>query len=327
MKDIEIKITKSTRYVDIEKPTEKIGNEGENLQTNLVFSFTDKFVDGQGRLEYRIDGQDTYVNLIKIGESYQTPVKSEMTKKGAVDMQLVITEGTDENEIPKFKSNVFYLPFGESINAEIEQPEEYEEWIDIANTKLNQLDEGLVEIETQSAYAKEQGDYANEQGKFAQEQAENVQSDILNIRNIADEANDKSDTAISIAKGANQALDYLDYANMIANFNAFEKDKFNTSQQIMIKKLNVPDMWIYQLTNEYRYYTYTTDEEVIDLLLSDNGFHVGYYILSALETQKVDLTNYIKNTDVATSTKAGVIKAWVSTNADGENGLNISTEV
>jgi hypothetical protein len=145
MKNIEIKITKSTRYVDIENETQKVGNEGENLQSNLIFSFTDSFVDGQARLEYTIDGESRYAILNKIGETYQTPVKAEMTKKGAVDMQLVITEGTDETEIPKFKSNVFYLPYGNSINAEIEQPEEYEEWIDIANTKLNQVDK-LEEI-------------------------------------------------------------------------------------------------------------------------------------------------------------------------------------
>ena len=327
MKQFEIKITKSTRYVDFENDNEKVGNIGENLQTMLVFSFTDEFVNGQARLEYTINGENQYVFMEKVGETYQTPVTSQLAQNGSVDLQLVITEGTDENEIPKFKSNVFYLPFGKSINATIEQPEEYEEWIDIANTKLNQLDEGLVEIETQSAYAKEQGDYANEQGEFAQKQGENVQNDILNIRNIADESKEMSETAISIAKGASQTLDYLTYQDMITNFNAFEKEKFSTGQNVMIKQLNIPDMWIYQLTNEYKYYTYNTDEEIIDLLLSDNGFHVGYYILSALETQKVDLANYIKNTDVATSTKAGVIKAWASTNADGENGLNISTEV
>lgn len=35
---------------------------------------------------------------------------------------------------------------------------------------------------------------------------------------------------------------------------------------------------------------------------------------------------YVKNTDFASMTKAGVIKTWMSTNEDGEIGLNISTE-
>ena len=302
MRDIEIKITKSTRFVDFK--TEVIGNDGESLQSKLIFTFKDEFVDGQARLEYEINCEKYYAQLEKIGKSYEIPIKSVMTKQGSINMQLVITQGTDENEIPIFKSNKFFLTCNESINAEIEEPQQYNEWIDVANTKLNQLDEGLVEIETQSSYAKEQGDYAKQEGAKVDE--------VINyVVKTSEEANDKSDTAISIAKGANQALDYLDYQNMIINFNAFEKEKFMTGQQIMIKKLNVPDIWIYQLTEEYKYYTYTTDEEVIDLLLSENGFHVGYYVLSALETQKVDLTEYVKNTDVATGTTLGLVMANV----------------
>ena len=55
MKDIEIKISRETRMVDLSKTT--IGNDGENLQGNLVFSFTDDFVKGQGRLEYILNGE------------------------------------------------------------------------------------------------------------------------------------------------------------------------------------------------------------------------------------------------------------------------------
>lgn len=58
-------------------------------------------------------------------------------------MQLVITEGTDEEEIPVFKSNTFKLYCNSSINAEIEQPEEYAQWIEIANTKINELNEAI----------------------------------------------------------------------------------------------------------------------------------------------------------------------------------------
>ena len=57
-------------------------------------------------------------------------------------------------------------------------------------------------------------------------------------------------------------------------------------------------MWIYQLTNEYKYYAYSSDEEIIELSASSNGLHVGYYILSQLETQKVDLTDYQKRSEL-----------------------------
>jgi len=138
MEDIEIKISKKSRMVDLSKS--KIGNEAENLQGNLVFSFKDEFVNGQARLELTIDGQDSWIPLLKEEETYYCPIKSAITKKGKIEMQLVITENEDEDGIPIFKSNVFYVWVERSINAEIEQPEEYPTWIEIANEKLNQMD-------------------------------------------------------------------------------------------------------------------------------------------------------------------------------------------
>ena len=145
MKDIEIKISKETRQVDLSKYV--IGNDAENLQGNLVFTFTDEFVIGQARLEYETSDTKAYLPLIQEEETYKMPIKSVITKQGQIYMQLVITEGIDEEEIPIFKSNVFYVVVNESINAEIEQPDEYQTWIEIANTKLNQIDNLNIEVE------------------------------------------------------------------------------------------------------------------------------------------------------------------------------------
>ena len=145
MKDIKIKISKETRQVDLSKYV--IGNDAENLQGNLVFTFTDEFVIGQARLEYETSDTKAYLPLIQEEETYKMPIKSVITKQGQIYMQLVITEGIDEEEIPIFKSNVFYVVVNESINAEIEQPDEYQTWIEIANTKLNQIDNLNIEVE------------------------------------------------------------------------------------------------------------------------------------------------------------------------------------
>ena len=171
MKDIEIKISRETRMVDLSKTT--IGNDGENLQGNLVFSFVDEFVKGQGRLEYVINGESKYAFLLSDDENYYIPIKSVMTKEGQIDMQLVITEGTDASDIPIFKSNVFYVSCKKSINAEIEEEEGYYSWIEIANTKLNEVDEAIEELASQSNYAKEQGDYAKTIGDQLIEDKEN----------------------------------------------------------------------------------------------------------------------------------------------------------
>lgn len=144
MKDIEIKISKETREI-VEYSKKTIGNDGENLQGNLKFSFSDEFVDGQARLEYVLDNicdnkNKKYQLLNKINETYVIPIKSILTKQGKMHMQVVITEGINEEDIPIFKSDVFYVSVNESIDAEIEEPDEYQTWIEIANTKLNQID-------------------------------------------------------------------------------------------------------------------------------------------------------------------------------------------
>lgn len=138
MKDIKIKINKATRMVELSKST--IGNDGETLQSRFVFEFEDEFVNGQARLEYVINGETKYVFLDREGETYTTLVKSFLTKKGTIDMQLVILEGIEEENIPIFKSNMFYVYCNSSINAEIKEEEVSSDWFEKANTKLNQAD-------------------------------------------------------------------------------------------------------------------------------------------------------------------------------------------
>lgn len=142
MENINVLISKKTRMVTLSKST--LGNDGENLQENLVFSFVDEFVDGTARLEITMpDDTSSYAMLTKVDETYQLPVKSVMTQEGKIAIQLVIVEGESAEEIPIFKSNVSYLRVRNSINAEIEQEESYSQWIDVASEKLNELDSAI----------------------------------------------------------------------------------------------------------------------------------------------------------------------------------------
>lgn len=142
MKNINIKVDRQTSMVYLN--TNIIGNDGENLQGDIIFSFENGFVNGQARLEYEIDNVMYYTSLDKQDNTYKTPIKSVLTKAGSTNMQLVVTEGVNEDEIPVFKSNVFYLFCNDSLNAEIEEPEEYPSWIEVANTKLNSIDEAIA---------------------------------------------------------------------------------------------------------------------------------------------------------------------------------------
>ena len=143
-----------------------------------------------------------------------------------------------------------------------------------------------------------------------------LQPTITSIENTADTANSTANTAKRIAEGANQALSYGNYQTMITAFNALANNIYNVGQNVMIITLEVPDLWISSIESTSQAYTYTTDEAFTTALAINGYVQVGHYKLSALETQKVDLTNYVTNTDYATSNKGGVVKT--------ANGLAIS---
>ena len=143
----EILISKATRCL-VNDELIKIGVDGENLQEKLVFKFYDGFVNGQARAEILLqDGTKNYVTLNKVDESYELPIKSTITKKGLNYIELVITEGTSDEDIPVFKSEKIPVYVSESIDAIQEAPEGYDEWIDVANAKLNQIDNFDIEAE------------------------------------------------------------------------------------------------------------------------------------------------------------------------------------
>ena len=381
-----VKVEKSTRMVDL--PKNVIGNDMENLQEKLIFKFTDTFVDGQGRLEYKINGIKNYIVLTKENDTYTIPVQNVITKEGKIEMQLVITEGTDEENIPVFKSNVFYLYCNKSINAVNEAPEGYDLWIETANAKLNLMDEALQEVDNLNIDANkidttttieitkkdgttkevpildgkqgEQGipgqdGYTPQKGidYFTQEDIDSLNiptklseltddlgnnpvhthsqyltehQDISMKQNIEDNTlttNNKTiPTAInevnSIAKGANQALSYSNYQSMINVFNNLANNVYNVGQNVMIVTLEVPDLWISGIESASSTYTYTTDSAFTTELATNGYVQVGYYKLSALETQKVDLTNYVQFNNYATGSKGGTVRS-------GGFGINVNS--
>lgn len=118
-----------------------------------------------------------------------------------------------------------------------------------------------------------------------------------------------ANTAKSIAEGANQALSYANYEAMISAFNILTDNVYKVGQNVMIITLNVPDLWISSIEETSVTYTYTTDEAFTTALQTDGYVQVGYYKLSALETQKVDLTNYYTKTEDNTLLNAKVDKS------------------
>ena len=134
---------------------------------------------------------------------------------------------------------------------------------------------------------------------WTKEDKQEVLNDVmLDIQPQIDEIGETAKTAISIAKGANQSLSFGDYATMVSVFNSLNNDIYRTGQNILIVTLNVPDLWVSAIAEESISYDYTIDEDLINLLKEQGFVQVGYYKLSQLETQKVDLKEYQKATEL-----------------------------
>jgi hypothetical protein len=95
----------------------------------------------------------------------------------------------------------------------------------------------------------------------------------------------------SIAKGAIAGETFQDYSDMVEYLNGADKDALEPPDHIHLLKLEIPDLWIAGVEDIYKAYTYTSEEDFL-ADLEEGPVWVGYYVLSQLETQKVDLSDY-----------------------------------
>ena len=97
----------------------------------------------------------------------------------------------------------------------------------------------------------------------------------------------------AVAKGANKALGYANYSALITELNSASSTEYKVGQNFYIQTLEVPDLWIMSVESSSIAYTYTTDSAFVAATAVAGGQQVGYYKLGQLETQKVDLSNYV----------------------------------
>lgn len=180
MRDINIQVHKN-HTIDFEN--DYVGLNRENLQGTITFNF-DEFVPGQARAEIVINNEDGYVVLDQVNNTYTLPIKSSLLTGDSVLMQLVIdqepiynktldTEIDDkkiyyvkndnsysivddpviedignyyEAETPIWKSEIFYFKVGNSINAEIELPDDYPTWVEAINGLITTLENNISSL-------------------------------------------------------------------------------------------------------------------------------------------------------------------------------------
>lgn len=93
----------------------------------------------------------------------------------------------------------------------------------------------------------------------------------------------------SIAKGAQQAVSYEDYESMISSLTILAKDHYKVGQSIYIETVDVPDLWVSKLLDEFAPFMYVNDEQLV-LEFKENGHvDIGFFRLAQLENGKVNL--------------------------------------
>jgi hypothetical protein len=182
----------------------------------------------------------------------------------------------------------------ETGRSKINTPDEYD---DIANKEYVDSREVAVREDMSAMDNRLSNDFASRI-----EMAEQTLNG--NIEDTKRELSANIDEVESIAKGATQAESFFDYEEMVEKLNVAPRDTYRIGQSLFINTRNVPDLWIYNKGISSTTYNYSTDEVFVNELKSKGYVKVGYFTLSALETQKVDLTDYPTTEEVASIVKS-----------------------
>ena len=112
---------------------------------------------------------------------------------------------------------------------------------------------------------------------------------VSNVESLAGSNTAKLLQVEQIAKGAQQAISFDSYEDMVNALNAADRTAYNVGQSIYIRTLDVPDVWISHVSHSLRRYTYTSDEDIVNKLKAGQSLNMGYYRISQLEQGKVNL--------------------------------------
>lgn len=113
------------------------------------------------------------------------------------------------------------------------------------------------------------------------------------IRSAVAAAQTKADNAYSLAEGRSRAAVFDTVAAMTTAFKAASNTAYKVGDSIYIKAVDFPDYWI-------------------SAILGNNTGTYGYYEISKLETDKVDLISYQTKTDSAFNTSAKTVTGAVN---------------
>lgn len=179
------------------------------------------------------------------------------------------------------------------------------------NVNITKANIGLGNVDN-TADANKSVKHATEAGKATNDSAGNKITDTYATKNelrdgLAGKANTKT---------------YENYQAFVTAMGLLPKSELKVGDNIYIKKLDVPDMWVAAVNATSTSYTYTNDQAIINALDTTSGLTVGYFSFSKLETEKVNLSAYQTKTDATLETTSKTVVGAINEvkgTADGAN--------
>ena len=289
-----------------------IGKKGENETRQIVFDISEWLNRlGEGTvalIHQRCGDAEPYPCVVKVvgTEALWNIAEADVDKPGTGECELMYVMGGRVAKSATYKT----LTIKGLSDASSEVPEPHKSWVDEvikASTGKSAYDvaveegfEGTVDEWLESLKGpkgdtpKKGVDYWTPNDKVEVE----TYVDQKVIEHCS-ELDNKIDNVEALAKGAVSGKVYADYESMIQALNVADKDFTKVPEHILVTALGVPDLWVMAVLDTRREYEYTTDEAVIAEINAENGgLWVGYFVLSPLETQKVDLADYAKKDQV-----------------------------
>lgn len=115
---------------------------------------------------------------------------------------------------------------------------------------------------------------------------EKAQNDATSAGSAAAKAQEKANQAYTLAEGRSRSASYATIAAMQTALEGASNSQFKVGDNIFIEAVDVPDFWVSKVNT-------TKGTDKVPASGSFNStYNVGYYTISKLETQKVDLSSY-----------------------------------
>lgn len=197
--------------------TIEAGYEYENLAYKISFKFPEYLEKYNKIIEFEYEGIKTYDALLNDEYIF----KDNITRYSIVSCQIVFTESVEDKQVQVYKTNIFYIKFKDSINANKELDPSDED-ISILNTLIGEVNSLKSELTLTI-------EKVNESEKIRDEKVDTAIATIKDLtgkynKNAEDKLNEFNDNADNRKDELNEIAEGVkDFATAI-QFATFEID-------------------------------------------------------------------------------------------------------